>query len=194
MPYLLNTAPHSAGGLQSRGPPHFSLVSNVYRDIRQSCSRQEGKNAGLGTMSTESMSRDRPDILNTVNLVTQCLCIPIVTLFVGLRFGIRGWYRQWAGAEDCMFAFYSCKLQEYTVLMGASRDMFRRVGKYTISRLPCSVNQPRSCSWATAPLPLLVRTSLPPPTYCHYHQAHPNITQSASTVAVTTTPTSPRLI
>ncbi|KAL3430143.1 hypothetical protein BDV09DRAFT_199905 [Aspergillus tetrazonus] len=56
-------------------------------------------------MSTESMSRDRPDILNTVNLVTQCLCIPIVTLFVSLRFGIRGWYRQWAGAEDCMDMF-----------------------------------------------------------------------------------------
>jgi hypothetical protein len=85
-------------------------------------------------MSTESMSHDRPDILNTVNLVTQCLCIPIVTLFVGLRFGIRGWYRQWAGAEDCILTFYSCRLQEYSVLTGAYRDMFRRVGKYTISR------------------------------------------------------------
>ncbi|KAL4993037.1 hypothetical protein BDV10DRAFT_179846 [Aspergillus recurvatus] len=52
-------------------------------------------------MSTKSTNYDdRADILNTVNLVTQCLCIPIVTLFVGLRFGIRGWYRQWAGIED----------------------------------------------------------------------------------------------
>ncbi|KAL2861206.1 uncharacterized protein BJX67DRAFT_313545 [Aspergillus lucknowensis] len=54
-------------------------------------------------MSTE----DRPDILHTVNLVTQCLCIPIVSIFVVLRFAIRGWYRQWAGVEDwtCLLAW-----------------------------------------------------------------------------------------
>ncbi|KAL4925695.1 uncharacterized protein BDV17DRAFT_294279 [Aspergillus undulatus] len=50
---------------------------------------------------------DRPDILNTVNLVTQCLCIPICSLFVFMRFGIRAWYRQWTRVEDwtCLFAW-----------------------------------------------------------------------------------------
>ncbi|KAL2823296.1 hypothetical protein BDW59DRAFT_163458 [Aspergillus cavernicola] len=52
-------------------------------------------------------TNDPPDILHTVNLVTQCLCIPIVTLFVLLRFSIRAYYRQWAGVEDwtCFFAW-----------------------------------------------------------------------------------------
>lgn len=49
-------------------------------------------------------TNERNDVLNTVNLVTQCLCIPIVTVFIFLRFGIRAWYRQWAPAEDCMFS------------------------------------------------------------------------------------------
>ncbi|KAL4865003.1 hypothetical protein BDV12DRAFT_156635 [Aspergillus spectabilis] len=50
---------------------------------------------------------DRPDILNTVNLVTQCLCIPIVSIFVILRFSIRAWYKQWAPIEDwtCLIAY-----------------------------------------------------------------------------------------
>jgi hypothetical protein len=49
------------------------------------------------------MSKEDPhDALNTVNLVTQCLCIPIVTLFVAMRFSIRAWYKQWAPVEDCM--------------------------------------------------------------------------------------------
>ncbi|KAK1145238.1 hypothetical protein N8T08_004391 [Aspergillus melleus] len=34
------------------------------------------------------------DYLNTVNLVTQCLCIPIVTIFVVMRFSIRTYYKQ----------------------------------------------------------------------------------------------------
>ncbi|KAL4914854.1 hypothetical protein BDW62DRAFT_219802 [Aspergillus aurantiobrunneus] len=52
-------------------------------------------------------TNDRPDILNTVNLVTQCLCIPIVSLFIFLRFGIRAWYRQWSFVEDwsCLLAW-----------------------------------------------------------------------------------------
>ncbi|RHZ55424.1 uncharacterized protein CDV56_107110 [Aspergillus thermomutatus] len=41
------------------------------------------------------------DVLHTVNLVTQCLCIPIITLFVAMRFSIRLWYRQFVGIEDC---------------------------------------------------------------------------------------------
>ncbi|KAL5339942.1 hypothetical protein BJX70DRAFT_362329 [Aspergillus crustosus] len=52
-------------------------------------------------------TNDRPDILNTVNLVTQCLCIPIVSIFVILRFSIRAWYKQWATVEDwtCLTAW-----------------------------------------------------------------------------------------
>ncbi|RLM00089.1 hypothetical protein CFD26_107095 [Aspergillus turcosus] len=41
------------------------------------------------------------DVLHTVNLVTQCLCIPIVTLFVALRLSVRLWYRQFSAIEDC---------------------------------------------------------------------------------------------
>lgn len=44
--------------------------------------------------------------LNTINLVTQCLCIPIVTIFVATRFGIRFWYKQFVVVEDGM-----CDLQ-----------------------------------------------------------------------------------
>lgn len=42
------------------------------------------------------------DALHTVNLVTQCLSIPIVTLFVALRFSIRVWYKQFVIVEDSM--------------------------------------------------------------------------------------------
>ncbi|EAW13275.1 uncharacterized protein ACLA_017220 [Aspergillus clavatus NRRL 1] len=45
-------------------------------------------------------SEEPGDVLHTVNLITQCLCIPIVTLFVGMRFSIRLWYRQFVGIED----------------------------------------------------------------------------------------------
>ncbi|KAL3464786.1 hypothetical protein BJX64DRAFT_253789 [Aspergillus heterothallicus] len=50
---------------------------------------------------------DPHDVLHTVNLVTQCLCIPIVTIFVALRFSIRAWYKQWTPVEDwtCLFAW-----------------------------------------------------------------------------------------
>ena len=44
------------------------------------------------------------DTLNTVNLVTQCLCIPICTIFVALRLGIRVHYRQLLHVEDSTFA------------------------------------------------------------------------------------------
>ncbi|PLN86937.1 hypothetical protein BDW42DRAFT_158013 [Aspergillus taichungensis] len=40
------------------------------------------------------------DELNTVNLVTQCLCIVICSIFVILRFGIRIWYKQFVWVED----------------------------------------------------------------------------------------------
>ncbi|KAB8223445.1 hypothetical protein BDV33DRAFT_200424 [Aspergillus novoparasiticus] len=40
------------------------------------------------------MSADDPkDVLNTVVLVTQHMCIPSCTIFVALQFGIRGWYK-----------------------------------------------------------------------------------------------------
>lgn len=44
------------------------------------------------------------DVLNTINFVTQCLCIPIITIFVLLRFSIRIYYKQFVGVEDCMSA------------------------------------------------------------------------------------------
>jgi hypothetical protein len=40
------------------------------------------------------------DVLHTVNLVTQCLCIPIVTIFVAMRLSIRIRYRQFSILED----------------------------------------------------------------------------------------------
>ncbi|KAE8378626.1 hypothetical protein BDV26DRAFT_261238 [Aspergillus bertholletiae] len=45
--------------------------------------------------------------LNTINLVTQCLCIPIVTIFVVTRFTIRAWYKQFLLVEDtfCFLAW-----------------------------------------------------------------------------------------
>ncbi|CAG7950036.1 unnamed protein product [Penicillium olsonii] len=54
------------------------------------------------------MSTEHPvDVLNTVNLVTQCLCIPIVTLFVGFRFYTRIRFKQSLGVEDygCLIAW-----------------------------------------------------------------------------------------
>lgn len=41
------------------------------------------------------------DSLHTVLLVTQYLCIPIVSIFVFLRLGIRLYYKQNIGIEDC---------------------------------------------------------------------------------------------
>lgn len=44
---------------------------------------------------------DPKDVLHTVNLVTQVLCIPIVSLFVVLRFYTRIRFKQPFGIEDC---------------------------------------------------------------------------------------------
>ncbi|KAJ6020101.1 hypothetical protein N7499_003395 [Penicillium canescens] len=49
------------------------------------------------------MSDHPTDVLNTINLVTQCLCISIVTLFVALRFYTRIRFKQPLGVDD-----YSC--------------------------------------------------------------------------------------
>lgn len=47
------------------------------------------------------MTIENPDDrLYTVNLVTQGLCIPIVTIFVALRFTIRIYYKQFVTVED----------------------------------------------------------------------------------------------
>lgn len=43
------------------------------------------------------------DVLHTINLVTQCLCIPIVTIFVILRFYTRLRFKQGLGVEDREF-------------------------------------------------------------------------------------------
>jgi hypothetical protein len=49
------------------------------------------------------------DVLRTVNLVTQCLCIPIVTIFVGLRFYTRLRFKQSLGVEDCKLFYWEKK-------------------------------------------------------------------------------------
>ncbi|CAG7951317.1 unnamed protein product [Penicillium nalgiovense] len=48
------------------------------------------------------------DVLHTVNLVTQGLCIPIVTIFVALRFYTRFRFKQSLGVEDlaCTIAWF----------------------------------------------------------------------------------------
>ncbi|GLA55827.1 hypothetical protein AnigIFM63604_002911 [Aspergillus niger] len=47
------------------------------------------------------------DVLNTVNFVTQCLCIPIISVFVLLQFSVRIYYKQLVGVEDwsCLIAW-----------------------------------------------------------------------------------------
>lgn len=48
------------------------------------------------------MTVEHPDdVYNTVNLVTQALCIPICTAFVALRFYTRSRFKQRLGVEDC---------------------------------------------------------------------------------------------
>jgi hypothetical protein len=48
------------------------------------------------------MTVEHPDdVYNTVNLVTQALCIPICTAFVALRFYTRFRFKQGLGIEDC---------------------------------------------------------------------------------------------
>jgi hypothetical protein len=43
------------------------------------------------------------DVYRTLNLVVQCLCIPIVTAAVALRFYTRFRFKQRLGIEDCEF-------------------------------------------------------------------------------------------
>ncbi|KAJ5679328.1 hypothetical protein N7462_007572 [Penicillium macrosclerotiorum] len=52
------------------------------------------------------------DVYNTVNLVTQCLCIPIVSVFVALRFYTRFRFKQSLGVED-----YGCAVA-WALFMG----------------------------------------------------------------------------
>ncbi|OJK01559.1 hypothetical protein ASPACDRAFT_77276 [Aspergillus aculeatus ATCC 16872] len=66
---------------------------------------------------------DPKDVLNTINFVTQCLCIPIVSVFVILRFAIRTYYKQWVGVED-----WSC-LAAWILFMGYC-SVSIIVGKY----------------------------------------------------------------
>jgi hypothetical protein len=55
------------------------------------------------------MSTSQPhDVYHTVNLVTQILCIPIVSIFVALRFYTRWRFRQGLGVEDCELYVLEC--------------------------------------------------------------------------------------
>lgn len=49
----------------------------------------------------EFVTSNPTDALNTVLYVTQYLCIPVVSLFVFLRLGVRLYYKQIIGVEDC---------------------------------------------------------------------------------------------
>ena len=60
------------------------------------------KTLGKKRKMTEFATPNPTDELNTVLFVTQYLCIPIVTLFVLMRFGVRTYYKQTFGIEDGM--------------------------------------------------------------------------------------------
>lgn len=59
---------------------------------------------------TEFSTPNPHDELNTVLFVTQYLCIPIVSVFVFLRFGIRTYYKQNFGVEDSMELPFTLRL------------------------------------------------------------------------------------
>ncbi|KAB8199089.1 hypothetical protein BDV34DRAFT_233384 [Aspergillus parasiticus] len=63
--------------------------------------------------------------LNTINLITQCLCIPIVTIFVATRFGIRFWYKQFVVVEDS-----TCNLQFILFMAYCAIAIVLLVGRY----------------------------------------------------------------
>ncbi|PLB44141.1 hypothetical protein P170DRAFT_430056 [Aspergillus steynii IBT 23096] len=94
------------------------------------------------------------DKLYTVNLVTQCLCIPIVTIFVALRFIIRTYYKQFVVVEDTPV---------YGILR--HRDMGNYGGGYPISDVSQShqVLFRKFCYIATVlycPMALLTKVAL----------------------------------
>lgn len=66
------------------------------------------------------------DVLHTVNLVTQCLCIPIVTIFVAMRLSVRLWYRHISVLEDG--TCWPIALQQKNA--NRSRVMSHRMGKW----------------------------------------------------------------
>lgn len=60
------------------------------------------------------MSTSQPhDVYHTVNLVTQILCIPIVSIFVALRFYTRWRFRQSLGVEDCKLCARECRAEYF---------------------------------------------------------------------------------
>lgn len=119
------------------------------------------------------MSIEHPvDVLNTVNLVTQCLCIPIVTLFVCFRFYTRIRFKQSLGVEDCKLTHGSLRPQLLHYMLTPpdgcliawvcySRSLFTSV--YSV--LPILIRR-SSCSWDTVESVSSVRTLtiLPHPT------------------------------
>jgi hypothetical protein len=51
---------------------------------------------------------DHPrDALRTILLVTQCLCIPIVSILIMLRLYVRFRFRQQLGIDECELLLYS---------------------------------------------------------------------------------------
>lgn len=52
----------------------------------------------------EFVTSNPTDSLNTVLYATQYVCIPIVSIFVFMRLGVRLYYKQLIGVEDCKSA------------------------------------------------------------------------------------------
>lgn len=51
---------------------------------------------------------DNPeDVLHTVNLATQVVCIIVVTIAVGTRVAVKVRLRNGLGLEDCEYSWYS---------------------------------------------------------------------------------------
>ncbi|CAI7653933.1 unnamed protein product [Penicillium viridicatum] len=72
------------------------------------------------------------DVLHTINIVTQALCIPLVTIFVALRFYTRFRFKQSLGVEDlaCTIAWVL-----FTGYCGISIVIGQHGGGYPIAEL-----------------------------------------------------------
>ncbi|KKK26951.1 hypothetical protein ARAM_004352 [Aspergillus rambellii] len=111
-------------------------------------------------MSTTKLS-GRPDVLHTVNFVTQCLCIPIISVFVIARFSIRLYHKQFSGVEDG-----TCLLAWANLVYGILRHCHRGYGggyHYTDVSDADLVLFRKFCYVATAlycPMALLVKIAL----------------------------------
>ncbi|KAJ6118981.1 hypothetical protein N7471_013601 [Penicillium samsonianum] len=73
--------------------------------------------------------------LNTINFVTQCLCIPIITVFVALRFAVRIYFNQFVLVEDGMSQPEHPESPPF---------LSTRMGKFSVFLLNTSTNTPQA--------------------------------------------------